>query len=56
MSIENIIKALEHQRNTALTQNVELMARVFDLEATLQELMKKSSAEASEVPDEQKKN
>jgi phage shock protein A len=46
MQIENIIKALEHQRNAALTQNVELMARVFELEQKIEELTQK------ELPDD----
>lgn len=38
MRIENIIKALEQQRSVALTQNVELMARVMELEEELARL------------------
>lgn len=38
MNPENIIRALEHQRNVALTQNVELLARNFELEQKVAEL------------------
>jgi len=38
MNPENIIRALEHQRNVALTQNVELLARNFELDQKVAEL------------------
>jgi len=41
MNPEHIIRALEHQRNVALTQNVELMARNFELEQKVAELSQK---------------
>lgn len=56
MNVENIIKALEHQRNAALTQNVELLARNMELEAKVAWFEKNSQNEVSEVPDTNEKN
>jgi copper oxidase (laccase) domain-containing protein len=56
MNVENIIKALEHQRNAALTQNVELIARNLELEAKVAWFEQNYSQEVSEVPDEPKKS
>lgn len=55
MQIENIIKALEQQRNAALTQNVELLARNMELEAKVDWFEKNYPKETSEVPDVTKK-
>ena len=55
MNIENIIKALEYQRNAVLTQNVELLARNMELEARIAEIEKNSLTEVAEVPDVSKK-
>lgn len=38
MKTENIIRALEQQRNVALTQNVELLATNYELEQKVAEL------------------
>lgn len=43
MKVENIIKALEHQRAVIMTQNVELMAEVIELKEKL-ELLEKAAA------------
>lgn len=56
MQVENIIKALEHQRNAALTQNVELLARNMELEAKVTWFEQNYPKEVPEVPDTASKN
>lgn len=51
MKVENIIKALEHQRAVILTQNVELMAENMALKEENEMLKKNSAAHTAEAPD-----
>lgn len=55
MKVDNIIRALEHQRSVVLTQNVELHARVLELEEEVRNLTQKIDDLQSDKPDETKK-
>lgn len=47
MKVENIIKALEHQRAVIMTQNVELLAENLELKEKLN-LLEKAAASTEE--------